>query len=211
MLKEAEVREGGERLGEVGSRLVAETFIGVLLNDPESYLAKDASWDPSKKTPGSGGPLKLSDGRTIKKIGDLLEFAGVKSASPEKDVDGVFEAVEFSVAGYRFGHSMIRNVVSLPVEGQALGMDEDQRTVGLAFATTRKIEEYSDLYFSGERSRKMTYGMAAVRIPKSTNRKASSHPSSSVYSHLPTKDRPTRGGILSSGPSRFCLSTIGER
>ena len=78
VLKEAEVREGGERLGEVGSRLVAETVIGVLLNDPESYLSKDASWDPSKKTPGSGGPLKLSDGRTIKKIGDLLEFAGVK-------------------------------------------------------------------------------------------------------------------------------------
>jgi hypothetical protein len=78
VLKEAEVREGGNRLGEVGSRLVAETFIGVLLADPESYLAKDPSWNPSKKTPGSGGPLKLADGRTIKKIGDLLEFSGVK-------------------------------------------------------------------------------------------------------------------------------------
>lgn len=78
VLKEAEVRENGERLGEVGSRLVAETFVGVLLNDPESYLASDASWDPSRKTPGSGGPLELSGGRTIKKIGDLLEFAGVK-------------------------------------------------------------------------------------------------------------------------------------
>jgi hypothetical protein len=78
ILKEAEVRENGERLGEVGSHLVAETFIGVLLSDPESYLAKDPSWDPSKKTPGSGGPLTLPDGRTIKKIGDLLEFAGVK-------------------------------------------------------------------------------------------------------------------------------------
>ena len=40
MLKEAEVREGGERLGEVGSRIVAETFIGVLLTDPESYLSQ---------------------------------------------------------------------------------------------------------------------------------------------------------------------------
>jgi hypothetical protein len=78
VLKEAEVREGGERLGEVGSRLVAETFVGVLLADPESYLAKDPSWDPSKRTPGSGGPLRLADGRTIGKIGDLFEFAGVK-------------------------------------------------------------------------------------------------------------------------------------
>jgi hypothetical protein len=78
VLKEAEVRKEGQRLGEVGSRLVAETLIGVLLTDPESYLVKDASWDPSKNTPGAGGPLQLPDGRTIKKIGDLLEFAGVR-------------------------------------------------------------------------------------------------------------------------------------
>ena len=77
VLKEAEVREQGERLGEVGSRLVAETIIGVLTVDPESYLTKETSWDPSKKTPDAGGPLHLPDGRTISKIGDLLEFAGV--------------------------------------------------------------------------------------------------------------------------------------
>jgi hypothetical protein len=78
VLKEAEVREGGERLGELGSRIVAETVIGVMLTDPESYLTKDNSWDPSKKTPDAGGPIQLSDGRTIKKISDLLEFAGVR-------------------------------------------------------------------------------------------------------------------------------------
>jgi hypothetical protein len=78
VLKEAEVREKGEHLGELGSRIVAETVIGVMLTDPESYLTKDHSWDPSKTAPGAGGPLQLADGRTIKKISDLLEFAGVR-------------------------------------------------------------------------------------------------------------------------------------
>ena len=76
-LKEAE-RAGGARLGPLGSRVVAETFIGVLLADPESYLVKQPDWDPSKNIPNTGGPLKLKDGRTIKTIADLLEFAGVK-------------------------------------------------------------------------------------------------------------------------------------
>ena len=79
VLKEAEVQCGGQRLGELGSRIVANTFIGVLLNDPSSYLSHDPAWDPSKIIPGAGGPLKLKDGRTIKQIADLFEFAGVKN------------------------------------------------------------------------------------------------------------------------------------
>ena len=38
VLKEAEVRANGNSLGELGSRIVCETIIGQLLNDPESYL-----------------------------------------------------------------------------------------------------------------------------------------------------------------------------
>jgi hypothetical protein len=77
ILKEAETRGEGQRLGPLGSRIVAETIIGVLLNDPESYLSRDRNWDPSKSTPGAGGPLKLPNGRTIGAISDLLRFAGV--------------------------------------------------------------------------------------------------------------------------------------
>ncbi len=77
VLKEAEVREGGQRLGEVGSRIVAETFIGVLLADPESYLAQARNWDPSQPTPRTRQPVKLPDGRAITTIHDLLVFAGV--------------------------------------------------------------------------------------------------------------------------------------
>lgn len=78
ILKEAEVREKGQRLGEVGSRVVAETFIGVLLADPESYLAQNRGWDPSQPVPwAGGGPLKLPNGNTIGTITDLFRFAGV--------------------------------------------------------------------------------------------------------------------------------------
>lgn len=83
VLKEAEVRGGGNRLGEVGSRIVAETIIGVLVEDPESYLSNDPGWDPSKPVPETGGPLKLKDGRMIAKIGDLFEFAGVRPSKVE--------------------------------------------------------------------------------------------------------------------------------
>jgi hypothetical protein len=78
ILKEAEVSGGGgERLGPLGSRVVAETVIGVLMTDPESYLSHDPRWDPSKPTPRAGGPLTLPDGRTITTIQHLLRFAGV--------------------------------------------------------------------------------------------------------------------------------------
>jgi hypothetical protein len=77
VLKEAEVREGGQRLGEVGSRVVAETFIGVLLADPESYLAQNRNWDPSQPARKVKEAVKLPDGRPITTIRDLLVFAGV--------------------------------------------------------------------------------------------------------------------------------------
>jgi hypothetical protein len=77
-LKEAEIQGKGQQLGTLGSRIVAETLFGVLFADPESYLVKNPRWDPSKPVLGTSGPIALPDGRTIKKIGDLLEFAGVK-------------------------------------------------------------------------------------------------------------------------------------
>lgn len=69
ILKEAEVRADGDSLGEVGSRIVAETSIGLIMNDPSSYL-NAPSWDPSKG-------VKLPDGSKILTISDFLKFAGV--------------------------------------------------------------------------------------------------------------------------------------
>ncbi len=54
ILKEAEVLHNGERLGEVGGRLVAEVFAGLLQSDDESYVVAAPMWKPTlpSATPG---------------------------------------------------------------------------------------------------------------------------------------------------------------
>ncbi len=73
VLREANVQQNGERLGEVGSRIVAETMIGSLKQDANSYLNNPG--DPAVKSkgidvrqPGAGG--------VIASLTDLLKFAG---------------------------------------------------------------------------------------------------------------------------------------
>ncbi|WP_269930548.1 peroxidase family protein [Aminobacter sp. HY435] len=46
ILKEAAVRGGGKRLGPVGGRIVAETFIGIVQGDDGSYLSQPG-WKPN--------------------------------------------------------------------------------------------------------------------------------------------------------------------
>jgi Animal haem peroxidase len=73
ILKESEVRAGGDSLGEVGSRIIAETFMGLMLNDPTSYLNQQVNsvrWSPTNG-------VKLPNGREIRVISDFLRFAGV--------------------------------------------------------------------------------------------------------------------------------------
>lgn len=76
ILKESEVRANGDSLGELGSRIVAETIIGLLKVDPDSYLNQklgrraNQPWDPSFG-------VRLPDGQEINSIGDFLRFAGV--------------------------------------------------------------------------------------------------------------------------------------
>lgn len=53
ILKEAELREKGHRLGEVGSRIVAETLIGLAWLDHFSYLFQAPHWNPGME--GIGG------------------------------------------------------------------------------------------------------------------------------------------------------------
>jgi hypothetical protein len=70
VLKEAEIRCHGNFLGEVGSRIVAETLIGQLRADPESYLGRGYGWNPADG-------VRLADGEPIVTITDLFRFAGV--------------------------------------------------------------------------------------------------------------------------------------
>ena len=46
ILKEASVQAGGQHLGQVGGRIVAEVFLGLLEKDPSSYLRNDPRWKP---------------------------------------------------------------------------------------------------------------------------------------------------------------------
>jgi len=61
LLKESEVRSGGERLGPVGGRIVGEVLLGIIDRDPESYRAVDPRWRPTLTAaqPGSFGIADL--------------------------------------------------------------------------------------------------------------------------------------------------------
>ncbi len=67
ILREAELRQHGERLGEVGGRIVAETLVGLVDADPTSYRSVRPDWLPT--LPGAA-PGEFA-------IADLLAFAGV--------------------------------------------------------------------------------------------------------------------------------------
>ena len=54
----------GVRLGPVGGRIVAETLIGLLLNDSQSYLSHDPNWMPTI-------PMEKDDLR----MADMLKYA----------------------------------------------------------------------------------------------------------------------------------------
>lgn len=71
-LREAEVTEG-DTLGPLGSRLVAETLIGLIVADPESYWHQDGgagTWTPDSSPVG---------GSTISDLPAMLRSAGLMS------------------------------------------------------------------------------------------------------------------------------------
>jgi len=60
ILREAAVNGGGDRLGEVGGRIVAEVVVEIVRKDPESYLANDPSWRPTLPS-HQPGTFKIRD------------------------------------------------------------------------------------------------------------------------------------------------------
>ncbi len=67
ILKEAEVRADGNALGDVGGRIVAETLVGLLKADANSFV--NAQWTPSRG-------VKFANGDPITTILDVFKFAG---------------------------------------------------------------------------------------------------------------------------------------
>jgi Animal haem peroxidase len=62
ILKEAELAPyNGERLGPVGGRIMAETLVGLLQRDPNSYLYLDAAWKPAPPIAPAIGKFEFID------------------------------------------------------------------------------------------------------------------------------------------------------
>jgi heme peroxidase len=66
ILKEAEIQGKGKHLGQVGSRIVAEVFVGMLEADSSSFLARNPNWKPIL-------PARVSGTFTM---ADLLTYVG---------------------------------------------------------------------------------------------------------------------------------------
>lgn len=66
ILKEAEIRHGGNQLGPVGGRIVAEVFMRLLAENEDSFL-NDNEWQPRFGAQGQDIPYRFTD---------LLRFAG---------------------------------------------------------------------------------------------------------------------------------------
>ena len=54
MVKEAEDREDGKRLGPVGSLIVSEVLLGIVDGDPESFRSIAPSWRPTLSSRDAG-------------------------------------------------------------------------------------------------------------------------------------------------------------
>lgn len=77
ILKEAQLRGGGQRLGPVGARIVAEVFVGLVQGDKDSFLSQPG-WTPTlpAKTPGT---FLMTD--LLQFVGDISPIDGITTVS----------------------------------------------------------------------------------------------------------------------------------
>lgn len=77
ILKEAEMREKGERLGELGSRIVMEVFFGLLEGDPNSFINK--KWKPSdSQVIPKQKPKEFTMADMLLFVGDISPIDGIR-------------------------------------------------------------------------------------------------------------------------------------
>jgi hypothetical protein len=77
ILKEAQVRGNGERLGPVGARIIAEVFVGLVQGDEDSFLSQPG-WKPTlpAKTPGT---FTMTD--LLQFVGDISPIDGITTVN----------------------------------------------------------------------------------------------------------------------------------
>jgi hypothetical protein len=79
ILKEAEIMNGGECLGPVGSILIAETFLGLVHGDQQSFMWKRKDWKP--ELPGANkGEFTMVDMLTL--VGELNPVGAAPALQP---------------------------------------------------------------------------------------------------------------------------------
>ncbi len=77
ILKEAEQRGGGERLGPVGATLLAEVFVGLVHGDHQSYLwLKGKDWKPTLPAQVAG-TFTMAD--LLRFVGDISPIDGIST------------------------------------------------------------------------------------------------------------------------------------
>lgn len=85
VLREAQLQGGGQHLGVVGSRILAETMVGLLWKDPTSYLN---TYKKSRNIDKDGIFVPHLDGkwRLVGGFADLLAFAGLHGDVSSLDI-----------------------------------------------------------------------------------------------------------------------------
>jgi heme peroxidase len=77
ILKEAEQRGGGEKLGPVGATIVAEVFIGLVHGDQRSFLwMKGKNWKPTLPS-SAPGDFTMAD--LLRFVGDISPIDGIST------------------------------------------------------------------------------------------------------------------------------------
>jgi hypothetical protein len=84
ILKEAEVRGDGRRLGQVGSRIVAEVFVGLLKRDASSYLNRTPAWTPTLPA-NEPGFFSMAD--LLRLVGDVNPLADSAADISDRTLD----------------------------------------------------------------------------------------------------------------------------
>lgn len=76
ILKEAQAQTGGKRLGEMGSRIVAETFWGLLEGDENSFVSRRPGWTPAEDNlpARDSGNFTMAD--LLRTVGEINPIGG---------------------------------------------------------------------------------------------------------------------------------------